>query len=286
MNKFQYINHNGQLLKKETFQLDPSNRAFLYGDGLFETLHANGTICQFLDSHYHRLTYGLQELKINIPSYFTVKYFEEQISSLLNKNRIYKGARIRFTAYRDSKGFYTPTSNDLSFLITAEELKEEQYILNSKGLIVDFYTEDQKTINRFSNLKTINGLFYVMAGLYKTEKDVDECIILNKKGAVCETISSNIFIVENDNIYTPALSDGCIAGVMRKNVIRLAKNNGFKITDYESIDVSRIKLADEIFITNAVKGIQWVVAYGRKRYFNFISKKLNILLNQEAFNSK
>jgi branched-chain amino acid aminotransferase len=118
----------------------------------------------------------------------------------------------------------------------------------------------------------------VMAGLYKKQHRLDEAFILNQNGFLCESISSNVFVVYDKQIYTPALSEGCIAGVMRNIVMQTAKANGISIIEAQ-INPEVLNEAEEVFITNASSGIRWVMGYGRKRYFNEITKSLSAMLN-------
>ena len=117
-----------------------------------------------------------------------------------------------------------------------------------------------------------------MAGLYKQQNRLDEAFILNQHGFLCESISSNVFVIYDKQIYTPALSEGCIAGVMRNVVMKVAKTNQIPVIEAQ-INPEVLNEADEVFITNATSGIRWVMGYGKKRYFNEITKSLSSLLN-------
>ncbi|WP_449435592.1 aminotransferase class IV [Pedobacter steynii] len=140
------------------------------------------------------------------------------------------------------------------------------------------FDELTKSVDKLSNYKTCNSLVYVMAGLYKKQYNLDEAFILNQNGFLCESISSNIFVVYDKQIYTPALSEGCIAGVMRNVVMSIAKTNEIPVVQAQ-INPEVLKEAEEVFITNAVGGIRWVMGYGRKRYFNEVTKLLSDKLN-------
>ena len=121
---------------------------------------------------------------------------------------------------------------------------------------------------------------YVLAGIFKNQNSLDEVIILNNNGFLCESMSSNAFIVYDRKLYTPALNEGCIAGVMRQVIIKLAKENGLEMVEAQ-INPDILNEADEVFLTNAAKGIQWVMGYNSKRYFcevsRFLQEKLNLL---------
>ena len=145
--------------------------------------------------------------------------------------------------------------------------------------MVDIYPEMNKSVNILSKYKSINSLLPVMAANFAKKNQLQECFILNAKGKIIETISSNVFIVSNGVLYTPPLEDGCIGGIMRMNVINTAIENG--ITVYENtLSPQNLLAADEIFLTNAIQGIQWVGGYKSKRYFNKISKKILELINK------
>jgi len=160
----------------------------------------------------------------------------------------------------------------------ASAMEEQSYELNRKGLIIDVYDEIVKPVNKLSNYKTSNSLLYVMAGIYKKQHRLDEAFILNQHGFLCESISSNVFVVYDKQIYTPALSEGCIAGVMRNVVMRMAKSNDISIIEAQ-INPEVLNEAEEVFVTNATSGIRWVMGYGKKRYFNEVTKSLGTLLN-------
>jgi branched-subunit amino acid aminotransferase/4-amino-4-deoxychorismate lyase len=279
-----FILHNGEYHFKDEFGLNFNNRAFYYGDALFETMHANGAEIQFFEDHMIRLKYGMKILKMEIPSKFESNLLEKEIIKLLHKNKLYQGVRIRLSVYRNTGGKYTPTDNSVSYLVETEYIENDLYSLNKKGLIIDFYNEIKKPANSFSNLKTSNALLYVMAGLYAKEKKLDDCIILNEDGNIVEGISSNIFLIKGETLCTPALKDGPVAGVMRKQILKIADSVGFNICHNKSITEQQLLDANEVFFTNSISGIKWVLAYKDKRFYNDNAKKLSDKLNGIAFN--
>ena len=278
----QFICFNGKMIPATSPSLFHNNRGFCYGDALFETIHANGTRIQFFTEHYRRITTHLSLLKIKPPRFFGPQNLEEAMTKLLNKNRILKGARLRLSVFRNSGGYYTPQTNESSYLITATPLEEDLYTLNKKGLKIDIFRDIHKPLNRFSNMKTANSLLYIMAGIKKSENGVDDMILVNEKGNLCEGIASNLFLVKGKEIFTPPLGDGCVEGVMRGQLIRIAAENGFFCRE-KSLVENDLKEADEIFLSNAVKGITWVVAWKQKRYYKKISVMLTEALNKEQF---
>ncbi len=278
-----YICLNGEFFKSDQPVINSDNRAFKYGDALFETIHTNGTEPQFLELHINRLIKGMKVLKMNIPVSFKSEYFRRLIISILNKNRQLQGARIRLTVFRNPGGLYGPATNDISFIIESSPLEYDKYMLNIKGYTVDIYQDILKPVNALSNLKSTNSLIYVMAGIYKNEKKLDESIILNEKQRITECTGSNIFIVKDMKFFTPGLSEGCLEGIMRYKVIQIVKSFGYFINDNCSLTLQDLLTADELFLTNVINGIRWVVAFRQKRYYNKISKSLIQKLNEVTF---
>ncbi|MGE0077238.1 MAG: aminotransferase class IV [Bacteroidales bacterium] len=278
-----YIWLNGSIVDGNNANLFSNNRSFLYGDGLFETILAYGTKARHLPLHIARLVKGMKTLEIEIPAFINEKTISEIISKLLNKNRFFGNARIRITVFRDSEGFYTPESNAAGMLIQTQEMNSTMYELNKQGYLLDIYTEIKKPINLLASVKSCNSLLYIKAGLFRKANQLDDCIILNEENRVSETISSNIFIVRGNTIYTPSLAEGCIPGVMRENVCRIAPTLGFEINNQVAFSTKTLNDCDEIFLTNSINGIRWVLGIKQNRYFCNVSKQIIDALNKYTF---
>lgn len=280
-----YINYNGNLLPANQPLLSVSNRAFRYGDGLFETIRTIDGQPLFMSSHFQRLCDGMKFLKMNIQASFSVSRFENEIKHLLEENNLKDGARIRISVFRNDGGLYSPQTNDVSYIIEATPVECNFYDFNKKGLIIDVFEEQKKTLNKISSIKTSSCIPLILAGIYKKEKNLDECIILNETGTISEATSSNIFIVYNGVFYTPSLNQGCIPGVMRQFLIEMLRKSGTEVQECP-LSPSALLRADEIFLTNVISGIQWVSAYRQKRYFNNMAKslieKLNAKISENA----
>jgi branched-subunit amino acid aminotransferase/4-amino-4-deoxychorismate lyase len=285
MTELKYISYNGKILNDHELNLGFQNRAFHYGDGLFETMHASGNKVQFFYEHMERLIRSMKHLKMEIPVRFSVDTYglQKDISKILIRNKLFKGARIRMTVFRQNGGFYAPETNESDYIIECSSLNSSVYEFNQRGLLVDLYEEMPKELNDFSRLKLISSIYFVMAGIYRNENNLDECLILNTKGNIIEGISSNIFIVKENTIITPSIREGCLPGIMRQKVIELARKQGYVVQDDAVVKIQDIMTADEIFFTNAVKGIQWVLGFKQRRYFNKVSKLLIEELNKYCF---
>jgi len=273
-----FINFNGEILSAETKLFTLKNRAFRYGDGLFESMRLMKGQLKFADLHADRLQRGMKALKIDGYSQMDAWFLKEKTEDLARRNKI-KHGRLRLTVFRDAEGLYAPSQNKMAWCLEMQPLDEPRYFLNSKGLIMDIFTDLPKPTNYLSNIKTCNSLIYVMAGLYKTQNKLDDIFLLNQGGFLCEAGSSNIFIWYQKHLYTPALSEGCVEGVMRQVIINLAKQINIPLTEAQ-ISPDILYEADEVFLTNASRGIQSVMGFGVRRYFNEVSKVLIDELNK------
>ncbi len=276
----QFINFDGNILPADQLVFSINNRAFRYGDGLFESMRYMKGELRFPDLHMERIRKGMKLLKFDNYSQIDTWFIREKAEELIRRNKTGQDARLRLTVFRDAGGLYSPTANKMAYVLESQKLEESQYTINAKGLIIDVFDEIPKPVNILSNLKTCNALIYVLAGIFKNQNDLDEVLVLNQNGFLCESMSSNVFVVYDRKLYTPALNEGCIAGVMRQVVMRLAKENGIELVEAQ-INPEILNEADEVFLTNAGRGIQWVMGYNNKRYFNEVSRFLNEKLNMQ-----
>lgn len=278
MNTQIYINVDGFLYKEDEPVFKVSNRAFKYGDALFETIRIIDGEPQFIEDHFIRLKKGMKILKMRSGN-ISFKEIKAQIIKLVEKNHIRKGGRVRLTVFRTGEGYYAPENEDKSYVIEATHLGNDDYTLNEKGLVIDVYSDIKRNKNILSQIKTTNKIPNVLTGIYKNEMGLDDCIVLNDHGRIVEALSSNIFLYKNNNLYTPSLEEGCMDGVMRRQVLRIAKQLNINIFE-GMLNGSMLLQADELFLTNAIAGIQWVATYGQKKYSNNATKEILLHLNQ------
>lgn len=272
------INHNGQIIPENQPVFDIGNRAFRYGDAVFETIRVlNGRIC-FFNHHFDRLSVGLKLLQMQ----FVVdrQALLEQVNKLIQVNGVTQGGRIRITIYRNSGGYYTPSTNTCSYVIEVNSIDSNQFMINDNGLTIDLYETHRKTINEISTIKSTNCLTYILAAQYKLAKGLDDCVLLNELGSIAECVSSNLFVAYNGVLYTPSLNQGIVPGIMRQQIIDLSREIGMEVQECP-LSPQVLHRADEVFLTNSIAGITWVGAYRSKRYFNKVSKKLIEELNKK-----
>jgi len=270
----QYLVYDGVLVSSDIPLLTCTNRAFRYGDGLFETIRFHKGEPLNWDAHYSRLIKGMSVLKMAVASFPSKQKMHDSIVDLVIKNRIFYDARIRLTVFRKGEGLYTPERMQVSWLIEASDIGCTGYSFPEKGLRIDIYNDFPKLYTPISPFKTIASHPYILAGIYCRENDFDDCLILNGNGRFIESFNSNLFWVKDNVIYTPLISSGCIDGVFRKKVFSGVNKIGLRIVETKGASEEDIINADEVFFTNSIRGISWVAAFREKRYFAYVSKKI------------
>ena len=270
---------NGEVREEKSVELKLNNRALNYGDGIFETIKYSFNRLNFWEDHYFRLMASMRILRMEIPQDFSPEYLEEQLRTCLEVNELStKAARLKLLVYRRAGGRYTPDTNEVDFIITAQPLEHPEYRLEEEGLNIDLYKDFYIQPGLLSNLKQIGSSIYTIASVFRKENDLDECVLLNDKKEVAEAISSNLFLVKGKEVYTAPLSSGCLKGVMRKQVIDLLPKLDYEVKE-EVFSPFELQRADEVFLTNVIRGIQWVSTYRKKEYEKECSSALVKRLN-------
>ncbi len=272
----EWVDVNGELRPADEPVLRLDNRAFHFGDGLFESIRVLGGKARFVDAHWARLSTGADLLRITLPPGFDRQRFGDALQAIIQRSGMQSG-RLRFTLYRGGEGYYRPQTDQGLYTIELKAIQEERYVLNPNGLLVDIWPEMRKPVNELSRHKTLNCQYYIMAALWSRSRGLDDCLLQNDRGNIIESSAGNLFIVSNGVLYTPSLSDGCLGGVMRAQVINLALANGIKV--YEcSLNPQNLLAADELFFTNAIQGLRWAGGYRTKRYAHKLAGILTDLL--------
>ena len=265
------INFNGTLESPENFTLTINNRAFKYGDGIFETVKVLNNNIVFWEDHYFRLMSSMRMLRMKIPMSFTLEFLEAEILKTIKSQEASSSFRVRLSVYRQDGGLYTPTTNNIDYLIEVSPLKIQEKTSYTVDLFKDFYNYS----GLLSTVKTNNRMLNTLASVFASENDLDNAILLNEKKGVVEATNGNIFIVKGNTIKTPALTEGCIKGITRGKIIEIiTKNVDFEVEE-TSISPFEIQKADEVFITNAITGIQIVTNYRKKVFSRVVGDKLS-----------
>ncbi len=227
----------------------PYQRAIFYGDAIFETLRVVQGKAPLLERHIARLKKGLDLLGFEVPDHWDMPFFEAEIAKISPLN-----ARVRLTVYRSEGGLYFPENNTPQFVITATKLPSPLLDWATKPLQIGICNRIRLPIDDFSGLKTLNAPRYVQAAIEARKSGWDDGLVLNSADCVCEATSSNVFWWKNGTLYTIPLTEGCVAGIMRELVIELAQKAGIEVLQL-AVTPEEISSAEELFLTNAVRGI-------------------------------
>lgn len=270
---------NGDYYKDTEVPLNHQNRAFRYGDGLFETIRIVNGKPVFILNHIQRIIEGLKLLEINIPDVLINNKLEQALIGLAKNNGIKKGGVARLTIWRNSNGKFMPLNDNSAFLLEIEPYPENIFVLNKSGLSIDIFQDMKMQLNKMSKFKHLNSQVNVLASIYARKNEMDDCLLINEEGLIVESTNSNVFIVRNGTLYTPPLSDGCVGGTMRMHLINAALE--LNIGTYESgLNQQHLYMADEVLLTNAIRGIQWVNAFKHKRYLSKLAVDLVRKINE------
>jgi branched-chain amino acid aminotransferase len=278
------INWNGTLQPKEEAMVSASDRAFRYGDAAFETMLARRGRIQFWEEHYFRLMAAMRILRMSIPMNYTPEYLEQEIQRTLVSSDLYTAdARVRLQVVRGSGGSYMPESNEVYFVIDIDPLDFVPFQVE-QGLHVDVFRDHKKARNLLSSVKSSNALFYIIAAQWARENDLDDCLILNEDNQVIESTRSNLFlyIAQGHKLITPEKDSGALKGIMQKKVGELSEKLEIELQE-RSISPFDVLKADEVWLTNSLRGVQSVRQYKKQRFGGEMAQKMNRLI-EDQFN--
>ncbi len=275
------INLNGTLVKTSEATIAISNRGMQYGDAVFETLKISAGKILFWEDHYFRLMASMRILRMEIPQTFTLEFLESEILKTLDLEES-KTHRVKLLVWRDAEGKYTPLDNKVGYSISSEILDAPFYTLNEEPYEVELYKDHYVMSSLLSTLKTTNKVINVVGSIWAKENDYQNCLMINDKKQVIEALNGNLFLVKNGRIKTPPLIDGCLKGIIRKQILAILTAVPDYIIEEESISPFELQKADELFITNVITGIQPITKYRKKEYGNTVAKELLGKLNAKA----
>ncbi len=229
-------------------------RAMYYGDGFFETIRWQNNKPLFWNHHWQRIIYTAKVLSLPLP------YSSKELLQALQKQLLLgvSHQRVRLSFIRTGEGYYTPQQNGMLIVSECSPLAHTGYTWNDGPCKIGF-SSVIKLRHPLSTLKLLSAQTYVIAGIEAQQKGWHEAILLNNEGHVCEGISHNLFVVKNGTVSTPPLSEGCLQGVMRSQLMQLHPGIQERI-----IYPKELEEADELFFTNTISGIRPVTMFNRR----------------------
>lgn len=272
MNEGAFVFFDGSFRPSGQPLISANNRSFRYGDGFFETMHiVNGSIA-LQDLHMQRLYKAAEALQFRMPSHFSADALAGQALALAEKNGHHLRARVRLTLFRGEGGLFDEDTSPCHWLIQTWQMPAAAG-LNTNGLDIGVFPDARKACDSYANLKNNNYLPYVMAARWARQHQLNDALVLNAFGRIADASIANVFLADGENIKTPALSEGCVGGVMRRFLIDSLRAQGTEVTE-TMIPPGDLLKASEIFLTNAITGIRWVKQLNGKQFSNPVSSRL------------
>lgn len=249
---------NGKLYEPGAPEASALNRSFKYGDGLFESIRIHQGKPIFLVQHLVRLVSGMKVLKMKFHEDEFQAKIREEITRLTDINGIQKEGRVAVHVYRSGEGKYAPLRHEPYYLLEGYSLKDDLYNSSTSVTLTAFH--DIPLVHSvLSPFKTANALPYVLGAIHAESTGFDDAVLFCD-GYVADTAGANIFVVKSQKIQTPPLSSGIVDGIMRRQVLLLAEELRLSISE-KKLKPRDLNQADEIFLTNSIRGIvsvrQW-----------------------------
>lgn len=239
-----------------------NNRAFQYGDGLFETIMGNGPMLWFIEEHWRRLKAGLQLIDMQLPAYvpdepIELKAFIGRVAAeLLTKNQIYTAYwRMKWMVWRQPGGLYAASQSGCEMLMMIQGVSGLRWF---EPVRVGIYEGYQLHQHAASAIKNLYALPYMLAARWAKHMGYEDALLLDTNGYLSEASSANLFWLKGNTWFTPSLATGCVAGVARARWMAEAQAMGFAIEEC-CAKPKVLQSAEGVWLTN-VAGIRQVVA--------------------------
>jgi branched-chain amino acid aminotransferase len=252
------VNHNGNIVPSTALLVHASSRGLRYGDGLFDTGKVRDGQLELWPLHFKRLYAGLQTLHFSVPSDFTIDFLQREVLELVKRNDHDRLGRIRINVFRGE-------DQKLNYIIESFALEQDFSPIDAPALSLGIFPHGRKSIDAYSSLKSNNYLIYLMGAAWAKAEGWGECLILNPFERIADASIHNVFAVKGNTLLTPALTEGGIAGVMRRYLISQAPSWGWTIHEMP-LSVLDVEEADEVFLTNALAGMRFVRQLGKVTY--------------------
>lgn len=233
-------------------QLSPLERGFAYGDGLFSTMNVVNSHIALLDLHWQRLAQGCQRLAINS------HYLETWQQDFQRFLAVYANNTVKIIVTRGEGGRgYLADANAMPHCYFYAYESTAHSLLHQQGINTGFLTTALGLNPLLAGIKHLNRLEQVLLRQELAQTPFPEALVCDINGHVVEGVFSNVFLVRQQQLYTPRLHQAGVAGVMRQQVCTLANTLGFSVEE-QLLMADDFLAADEIFFCNSLYGL-WPV---------------------------
>ncbi len=254
--KKDYVWINGALELLDQASIPVTDQGFQYGYGFFETIRVDKGNPGHLNEHINRFNHTWEHLFAEKPPDLT---WDEIINQVIVQNRLLdETAAVKMIATRGNRE--APPFNH-TLLVFARPYTHRLAEKKAQGLNLTVYPHPRQT--PLADHKTLNYLYYFLAGKWAKARNADEALILNPDKTVSETNTANILLVKNNTVIKP-VSLHVLPGIMDSAVCKLLTGWGFKI-ESRRLFLEDLFAFDEIMITNSLIGAIPVLSIDGKK---------------------
>lgn len=245
----------------------PQDRAFQYGDGIFETIILRGGRALFAADHYARLQAGAEALGLDLPAYLPAKasgfaaWLAERGAEWQRLSGVAAPClRLKIMLWRREGGLYGATHADAHCMLG---VRVQERLHDGEAIRVTLYDAYRLHVHPLAGVKRLAALPYVLAARHAQQTGFDDALLLDMEGHVAEATSSNLFWAVGDVFYTPALHTGCVAGIMRLQWLRYLHAQGIECRQVRLQPAQLMAQAEGCWLVNVtgVRSIQEIEGY-------------------------
>ena len=230
-----------------------TDRGWLYGDGLFDTMRLFEGKPFLWHPHIDRLLHGAALMLIRIT--FTKTDLASVVGHLMELNEFFDGVlRIQLSRAGKKRGYAPSNSSGENLLVSLHPLPNTETI-KPDGFRLILSTQVISSKSYFTGIKSTNRLPQVMAAAEAEAVDADDALLLNSNGQVVSATAGNLFWIENETICTPPLDSGCLPGVTRQFILEMCPKLDLQVLE-KNVTSIELPTKDGIFITNSVHGVR------------------------------
>ena len=254
---------NGTFIKERKAVFSIKSDWGKFAPGFFETIKVLRSKPLLWEYHYERLRWGAKYWEIKLPSR---KKLYREVEQLVKKNQISNGRlRIQFIVHLAGSTF------DYSGTITT--IDKGAYKMKSNGWTAGLYKKNRRVVSEGNDFKSNNRAVYLLAKKWANKNQLNEAFVMNQFGEITDAANCNLFWVKDGRIFTPRIRAGGVNGCLRRFLMKESSDWKLRIKERKCFPKTLLE-ADEIFVTNVIRGVQWIRSYEGKEYSNVVTKQV------------
>jgi branched-subunit amino acid aminotransferase/4-amino-4-deoxychorismate lyase len=269
-----YILYNQSVIPRESLRLNPEEWFDISGQNIRQSLFATGNRVPFLKLWLDLLGKRFASVGWHLPDEFRLPEFQIQLEKLLNRNRLFRCSWIHLLIIPVFPSAEMDCSPSFRCIALSEELENDYFPLNPKGLTIGISERYHNTSDPFISSMIRSPLRNLLIRQETVFNGWDEIILTDQKGCLSEAYDSNLFIKIREEIFTPSAENHCYPRIITGLVKKLIPKTGCTLIETEGLKQIDLSRADEVFLTDDMQGIRWVLGYGKKRYYRKVANSL------------